>query len=124
MRIQAVYDKIQTQSLGSHAADDPIGQVKWQGPGPLTIAPGKKCYATCKVEQKRTKPQDVVLVEAPAMPQLPSGVLVQPGVLRESDMDENSFIVLLQNESEKPTSIQVGTVIAEMHAVDVDRFVA
>ncbi|CAI5660481.1 unnamed protein product [Oreochromis niloticus] len=119
MRIQAVYDKIQTQSLTSHAADDPIGQVKWQGPGPLTIAPGKKCYATCKVEQKRTKPQDVVLVEAPAMPQLPSGVLVQPGVLRESDMDENSFIVLLQNESEKPTSIQVGTVIAEMHAVDV-----
>nr|XP_013767485.1 PREDICTED: uncharacterized protein LOC102206490 [Pundamilia nyererei] len=119
MRIQAVYDKIQTQSLGSHAADDPIGQVKWQGPGPLTIAPGKKCYATCKVEQKRTKPQDVVLVEAPAMPQLPSGMLVQPGVLRESDMDENSFIVLLQNESEKPTSIQVGTVIAEMHAVDV-----
>ncbi|XP_025763376.1 uncharacterized protein LOC112847002 [Oreochromis niloticus] len=119
MRIQAVYDKIQTQSLTSHAANDPIGQVKWQGPGPLTIAPGKKCYATCKVEQKRTKLQDVILVEAPAMPQLPSGVLVQPGVLRESDMDENSFIVLLQNESEKPTSIQVGTVIAEMHAVDV-----
>ncbi|CAI5660368.1 unnamed protein product [Oreochromis niloticus] len=119
MRIQAVYDKIQTQSLRSHAADDPIGQVKWHGPEPLTIAPGKKCYATCKVEQKRTKPQDVVLVEAPAMPQLPSGVLVQPGVLHESDMDENSFIVLLQNESEKPTAIQVGTVIAEMHAVDV-----
>jgi len=93
--------------------------VKWQGPGPLTIAPGEKFYAACKVEQKATKPQDVVLVEASAMPQLPSGVLVQRGVLPESDLNENSFTVLFHNESEKLTSIQVSTVIAEMHAVDV-----
>ncbi|KAK7918879.1 hypothetical protein WMY93_010163 [Mugilogobius chulae] len=119
MRIQAVYDQIQAQPSQSHAEDTAIGQVKWQGPGPLTIAPGEKFYATCKVEQKTTKPQDIVLIEAPAMSQLPSGVLVQPGVLPESDINENSFKVLVHNESEKPTCIQVGTVIAEMHAVDV-----
>lgn len=109
MRVQAVYDQIQMQSLQLQAADKSVGQVKWQGPGLLTIAPGEKFYATCKVEQKATKPQDVVFVEAPALPQLPSGVLVQPGVLPESDIDENSFTVLLHNESEKPTSIQVGS---------------
>ncbi|KAK7925636.1 hypothetical protein WMY93_007946 [Mugilogobius chulae] len=94
MRIQAVYDQIQAQPSQSHAEDTAI-------------------------EQKTTKPQDIVLIEAPAMSQLPSGVLVQPGVLPESDINENSFKVLVHNESEKPTCIQVGTVIAEMHAVDV-----
>lgn len=119
MKIQAVYDQIQTQSLKSHAADNPIGQVKWQGPGPLTIAANEKFYATCKVEQKATKSHNFIVVEAPAMSQLPSGVLVQPSVLPESDIDENSFTVLLHNESQKPTSIQVGTVLAEMHEVDI-----
>ncbi|XP_077388164.1 retrovirus-related Pol polyprotein from transposon 412 [Festucalex cinctus] len=119
MRIQAVYDQIQAQPVPSSEEDKPLGEIKWQGPGPLTLAPGQEFYAKCKVSNKTAKPQDVVLVEAPALSQLPSGVLVQPGVLPESCIDENSFPVLLHNESEKPTCIQVGTVIAQMHAVDV-----
>ncbi|CAL9698069.1 unnamed protein product [Knipowitschia caucasica] len=119
MRIQAVYDQIQAQPFESEAGDKPVGQVRWQGPGPLTIAPGEKYYATGKVDQKITKPQDILLVEAAAVSQLPAGVLIQPGVLSESDLDENSCTVLVHNESERPTCIQVGTVIAEMHAVDV-----
>lgn len=29
---------------------DVVGQVKWQGPGPLSIPPGGVHYAMCKVE--------------------------------------------------------------------------
>uniref|UniRef100_A0A8C8DU84 ribonuclease H n=1 Tax=Oryzias sinensis TaxID=183150 RepID=A0A8C8DU84_9TELE len=119
MRVKAVYDQIKIQPPQSNTEEKPIGQVKWPGPGPLTLAPGEKFKATCTIEHRATNSQDVVLVEAPAVSVLPSGVLVQPGVLLESDIDENSFTVLLQNESEKPTCIQVGTVVAEMHTVDI-----
>ncbi|XP_030594321.1 uncharacterized protein LOC115786334 [Archocentrus centrarchus] len=120
LRIQAVYEKLQTQTLNpqSKAIDEAVGQVKWQGPGLLSIAPGEKCYATCKVEKPTFSSQDIILVEAPVTQHLPAGVFVQPGVLPNRDIDSNSFTVLLHNESQKPTSIQVGTVIAEMYAVD------
>lgn len=44
--------------------------------------------------------------------------MIQLGVLPDSSIDPNTFIVLLQNESQKSTSIQVGTVLAELYAVD------
>lgn len=49
---------------------------------------------------------------------LPAGVLVQPEVLPNADIDTNHFPVLIHNESQKKTSIPIGTVIAEMYAVD------
>lgn len=120
MRVQAVYEKLesQTQLPQTKPVDEAIGQVTWQGPGPLSIAPGEKCYATCKIQKKASMSEDTVLIEAPASQQLPSGVLLQPGVLPVNDVDINSFTVLLHNESQNPTTIQVGTVLAEIYAVD------
>uniref|UniRef100_A0A8C7WVL3 Gypsy retrotransposon integrase-like protein 1 n=1 Tax=Oryzias sinensis TaxID=183150 RepID=A0A8C7WVL3_9TELE len=118
MRIQAVYDKIQSQvqSPPVISEDETVGQVKW--PGSLYIAPGESLYATCKVEKTESAAKNLVLVDNPQVQQLPTGVLVQPGVLPDNNIDPDSFTVLLHNESQKPTSIQVGTVLAEIYVVD------
>lgn len=110
--------RLKTLPPQSRTVDEVLGQVKWQGPGPLSIAPGERRYATCKVERQTPISKDIVLIEAPATHQLPSGVFVQAGVLLSVDIDANNFTVLLHNESQKPTSIQAQTVIAEMYAVD------
>ncbi|KAK9542055.1 hypothetical protein VZT92_002054 [Zoarces viviparus] len=120
MRIQPVYAPFQAQTLLSQSAaiGDVVGQVKWQGPGPLSIAPGEKYYATCKVDRPTSVSKDIVLIDAPTSQSLPAGVLVQAGVLPNADIDINRFTVLIHNESQKKTSIPIGTVIAEMYTVD------
>ncbi|CAK6975252.1 uncharacterized protein LOC115786313 [Scomber scombrus] len=64
MRIQAVYEQIETptQPPQPKTVDEVLGQVKWQGLGPLSIAPGERCYVTCKVEQLTPMSKDIVLV--------------------------------------------------------------
>ena len=120
MRLQAVYKQIQSQAnLPQRTAEEEtIGQVKWQGPGPLLIAPGEKVYAICKVEKQSVSGNNIILIDNPVTQQLPAGVMIQPGVLPDTSIDANHFTVLLHNETQKPTSIQVGTVLAEMYAVD------
>ena len=116
MRIQSVYAPVKAQE--QLVKNEVLGQIKWKGPGPLSIAPGAKCYAMCKVERQSVPSKDLVLIDAPTAQLLPAGVLIQPSVLSDADIDSNSFTVLIQNESKKTTSIPVGTVIAEMYAVD------
>ncbi|XP_053301840.1 uncharacterized protein LOC128460622 [Pleuronectes platessa] len=116
MRIQSVYAPVKAHE--QLAKNEILGQIKWKGPGSLSIAPGAKYYATCKVERQSAPSKDLVLIDAPTAQLLPAGVLVQPGVLSDTDVDSNSFTVLIQNESKKTTSIPVGTIIAEMYAVD------
>ena len=116
MRIQSVYAPVKAQE--QLAKNEVLGQIKWRGLSPLSIAPGAKYYATCKVERQSAPSKDLVLIDAPTAQLLPAGVLIQPSVLSDADIDSNSFTVLIQNESKKTTSIPVGTVIAEMYAVD------
>ena len=120
MKLQAVYKQIQSQeNLPQRTVEEEtIGQVKWQGPGPLLIAPGEKVYAICKVEKQSVSGNNIILIDDPVTQQLPAGVMIQPGVLPDTSIDANDFTVLLHNETQKPTSIQVGTVLAEMYAVD------
>lgn len=72
----------------------------------------------CKVERQSPPSKDLVLIDAPTDQLLPAGLLVQPGVLSDANIDNNCFTVLIQNESKKTTYIPVGTIIAEMYAVD------
>lgn len=116
MRIQSVYAPVKAQE--QFAKDEVLGQIKWKGPGLLSIAPGVKYYATCKVERHSAPSKDLVLIDAPTEQLLPAGLLVQPGVLSDASIDNNSFTVLIQNESKRATSIPVGTIVAEMYAVD------
>ncbi|XP_056457197.1 uncharacterized protein LOC130391037 [Gadus chalcogrammus] len=116
MRIQSVYAPVKAQEQSTK--NEVLGQIKWKGPGSLSIAPGAKYYATCKVERQSAPSKDLVLIDAPTDQLLPTGLLVQPGVLSDANIDNNSFTVLIQNESKKTTSIPVGTVVAEMYAVD------
>lgn len=59
MRIQALYEQIQLQSKlpQKTAEEETIGKVTWQGPGPLSLAPGEKVYASCKVEKQTSNLQ-------------------------------------------------------------------
>ncbi len=89
-----------------------MGQVKWLGPGPLTLARRTECLATCKVEKFSPIDKDKLLVEPPSSITLPAGMLAQSFLLPSSRVDESRFLVLLQNESLKEISLPVGTVLA------------
>uniref|UniRef100_A0A8C5G1B2 Uncharacterized protein n=1 Tax=Gouania willdenowi TaxID=441366 RepID=A0A8C5G1B2_GOUWI len=77
-------------------AKEVLGEIRWKGPDPLSIAPGAKYYATCKVDRHRAPSKELVLIDAPTALSLQASVLVQPGVLPDADVDSNSFTVLLQ----------------------------
>ncbi|KAJ8340547.1 hypothetical protein SKAU_G00351800 [Synaphobranchus kaupii] len=114
LRIQPLFTQVQMQK----PADDVVGQVTWIGPGPLTIAPGRECYAACRVETQQPIPKDILLVETPETLTLPAGVLVPPVVLSPSAIAFNNVTVLLQNESMRKMSIPVGTVLAHLYTTD------
>lgn len=95
-----------------------VGQVKWQGPGLLTIPPGAVHYAVCKVEQQQPLGKSILMIEADETADLPAGVLVPPVVLPPSAMDTKGFTLLLRNESQKETAVPTGTVLAQVYLVD------
>ncbi len=93
--------------------DDSVGHIRWTGPGPLTIPPGGMVFAACKVTAKEPWEQDVLVVEALAQHPLPAGVVVTPCVLLPSDMNVDSFSVLVRNESLKARSIPLDDYFTE-----------
>lgn len=95
-----------------------VGHVKWQGPGPITIPPCAVQYAVCKVEQQQPLDKSILMVEVGESTNLPAGVLVPPVVLPSSEMDTNSFTLLLRNESQRETIVPTGTVLAQVYLVD------
>ncbi len=97
---------------------DVVGQVKWVGPGPLTIPPRSTSYALCKVMPNQSLDNHVLLVETPEENQLPAGVLMPSLVLTSSSVDVDHFLVPFQNESCKGTAITVGTLVARVCVVD------
>lgn len=99
--------------------DLPVAEVKWSGPGPLSIPPGTEYVAICKVKEKQDIGDSILILERAHSPALPPSVLVQPAVLFSKMLDPNNFLVLLRNESLKQTAIPVGTVIAYLHIADI-----
>ncbi|XP_073711543.1 uncharacterized protein [Misgurnus anguillicaudatus] len=122
-------DKIQVQEKNHspvHAGmtikcnkDLPVAEVKWSGPGPLSIPPGTEYVASCKVKEKQDIGDSILIIERAHSPALPPSVLVQPTVLFSKMLDTNNFLVLLRNESLKQTAIPMGTVIAHLHVADM-----
>lgn len=99
--------------------DLPVAEVRWSGPGPLSIPPGTEYVAICKVKEKQDIGGSILIIERAHSPALPPSVLVQPTVLFSKMLDPNNFLVLLRNESLKQTAIPMGTVIAHLHVVDM-----
>ncbi|KAL7878188.1 hypothetical protein SRHO_G00048310 [Serrasalmus rhombeus] len=97
--------------------DDSVGAVKWEGPGTLTLPPGKACLAVGKAVLKQTRKPGILIIEAPDT--LPDGVALSPCVMLPSDLDVNRLSVLLKNESLKEKTIPKGTVIAKIQEADV-----
>lgn len=97
---------------------DTVGEIKWPGPGPLTIDPKGEQWASCKVEKTSFGSTDILLAEATEMFNLPAGVLVEPVVLPASHLDADSFRVLLHNESKRKMAIPAGTVVAHLYTAD------
>lgn len=96
---------------------DNVGQVKWVGPGSLTLTPGESCLAVGKATINGTGNPGILVVDSSSA--LPQGVALPPCVLLPADLDKNSCTVLLQNVSLKTKSIPKGTVIAQIHKADV-----
>lgn len=108
-----------TRSSRDNHNDSPVADVKWSGPGPLVIPADSEFIAICKVREKRSLDDSVLITERASSPALPPSVLVQPTVLFSKILDKNKFLVLLRNESLKATSIPMGTVIAHLRIADM-----
>lgn len=98
--------------------DEPIGEVKWMGPGPLAIPARGERSAVCKVECRKPLKRDIVMVETPPCVSLPAGVIIQPVVLPSHSMNTNSFNVLLRNETLKDATMPAGAIIANVYPTD------
>ncbi len=122
VKIQVQEKKHSTVHAGINAKcnpDLPVAEVKWSGPGSLSIPPGTEYVAICKVKEKQDIGDSILIIERAHSPALPPSVLVQPTVLFSKMLDPNNFLVLLRNESLKQTAIPIGTVIAHLHVVDM-----
>ncbi|KAL6478669.1 hypothetical protein MHYP_G00121020 [Metynnis hypsauchen] len=109
---------LQPHQTGKQDTDGLVGEVRWQGPGPLTIAPWVERYIACSVEPIQSLFKEILLIETPSSLALPPGVVIQPVVFPPSEIKAKSLKVLLHNESLKDASIPVGTVIAHMYSTD------
>lgn len=98
--------------------DEPIGEVKWMGPGPLAIPARGERSAVCKVECKNPLERDIVMVETLPSVSLPAGVFIQPVVLPSHAMNANSFNVLMRNETLKEATMPAGKTIANVYPTD------
>lgn len=58
------------------------------------------------------------MVETPLSVTLPAGVLIQPVVLTSSELNVNSFEVLLRNETLREVTMLPGTVLAHVYPTD------
>ena len=104
------------ETLNSHTSDH-VGQVKWVGPGSLTLTPGESCLVVGKATIDGTGNPGILVVDSSNA--LPQGVALPPCVLLPADLNKDSCKVLLQNVSLKTKSIPKGTVIAQIHKADV-----
>lgn len=118
LAIQACHQDNNPTSLNTATAleeEDDIGSVVWQGPGPLTLAPGSDSGAVCKVEYKHKVNNEILMVDSSPVAPLPAGVLLQPMVVPSKEVDVNHFRILIQNESLTETVIPEGTVVGHMY---------
>lgn len=107
------------QKHPSGQLDDDVGHIKWMGPGPLKVPPGGSVLAACKVTANESWEQDMLVIEPPEQHTLPDGIMVPPCVLLPSDMNVNSFSLMLKNESIKPKSIPKGTIVAYIYKANL-----
>ena len=98
--------------------EEPVGEVRWMGPGPLSVPARGERSAICKVECKKPLKRDIVMVETSPSVTLPAEVLIQPVVLPSSELNANSFEVLLRNETLRDVTMLAGTVIAHVYPTD------
>ncbi|KAK0145272.1 hypothetical protein N1851_015815 [Merluccius polli] len=98
--------------------EEPVGEVRWMGPGPLSVPARGERSAICKVECKKPLKRDIVMVETSPSVTLPAEVLIQPVVLPSSELNANSFDVLLRNETLREVTMLAGTVIAHVYPTD------
>ena len=120
VQVQEKGHSFSTETKTTKANNDwSVAEVKWTGPGPLVIPPGAEHVAICKVKENHDIGDSILITERAHSPALPPSVLVQPTVLFSKMLDPTEFLVLLKNESLKPTAIPMGTVIAHLHVADV-----
>lgn len=109
---------VQRMQRKEEVTDSVEGSVKWMRPGPLTVPQKGEKYAECRVELKEQAREDILLVEATDENLLPAGVFVPSSVLYSSDIDVDSFKLLVCNETAKDISIPPGTVMANVFHTD------
>ncbi len=96
-----------------------MGQLKWKGPGSVTIPPENICRVSCQAEFSQPVTKGVVLVEGDDEMPLPQGLMVQPMVALASAVNGENFSVLLQNETKREVTLPEGTLLGNMQVADM-----
>lgn len=94
--------------------DDIVGQLKWKGPGSVTIPLEDICCVSCQAEFSQPVTKGIVLVEADDVTPLPQGLMVQPMVALASAVNGENFSVLFQNETKREVIIPEGALLGNV----------
>ncbi len=111
--------KPKTTEMEVREQEDAVAEIRWPGPGPLSIPPRSECQATCKVKVMQPIDKCILVVDQPSTLSSPAEVLVKPTIIPSSAIQVNRFPVLLRNVSQKEVSIPVGSVVAHGYTTEV-----
>lgn len=111
--------KPKTTEMEVREQEDAMAEIRWPGPGPLSITPRSECQATCKVKVMQSIDKCILVVDQPSTLSSPAEVLVKPTIIPSSAIQVNRFPVLLRNVSQKEVGIPVGSVVAHGYTTEV-----
>lgn len=99
--------------------DDAVAEIRWSGPGLLSISPKSECQAICKVKVVKSIDKSILVVDQPTTSSSSPEVFVKPTIIPSSAIQVNNFPVLLRNVSQKEVCLPVGSVVAKGYTTEV-----
>ncbi|XP_035809415.2 uncharacterized protein LOC118471094 [Amphiprion ocellaris] len=112
-------EKSESSNLDIEEEDQEVGQVKWLGPGSLSLPPGVSHLVDASVEFSQPVGKEILMLDVSPTDPLPAGVLLQPMVVPRYALDSSKVTLLLQNESLKEVLIPVGTILGHLFLTDI-----
>lgn len=94
--------------IKSAQVEEDVGQVQWLGSKPVTLPPQSHRRIDCHVEMKHPFPHETLMLGASDTDPMPTGVFLEPVVVKKTEVRTERFPVHVQNQSQREVNILWG----------------